>query len=416
VTASAQELEQLLTDLGRRRTRISTLASAHVQDEALLHELAELGERLEVADEELRVQQEELESARLRLREESADRELLATTMPTVRTDARGHVITLNLAAARLAQRSTAGGPLRPLAGWFVVADRPAVRNLVTTAVQEASHATATGLRLSLPDGSEAEVEVEVVPEARADGTVSLLWRLQGDATLTPAGPRPLQDLVAEDLASLALDLARRRTAPEVLRATAEALVGLVPGAAQVVVSVLRREEVELTSATGTGAADCEAWQFALGDGPAVAAVRARGTALVADDLATDARWPHLRVAHERYGLTSVVTVAASLPTVTRTLVLSWYGSSRAAFSGPDAARRALLSAAHASAAVDRAVHEDHLQAAIAHRQLIGEAVGIVAVRESLTRDAAFALLARQSQRTNLKLVELARNVTETHG
>jgi PAS domain-containing protein len=416
VTSGAAELEQLLTDLGRRRTRISSLASTHVQDEGLLQELAELGERLQVADEELRVQQEELEAARLRLREESADRELLATTVPSVRTDPRGHVLTLNLAAARLTQRSTARGPLRPLAGWFVVQDRPAVRDLVTRAVRHASPASAPGLRLTLPDGSEVVTAVEVEPEARDDGSVSLLWRFRGEVQDAPLDLRPLRDLVAEDLASLALDLARHRGATDVLTAVADALVRLVPGATQVAVSVLRRDVVELTAAAGPGAADVEAWQLAVGEGPAVAAASSRGTAVVVDDLAAEPRWPHLRVVEERHGLVSTVSVAASLPTVARTLVLSWYGTSRAAFAAEEGRRRALLAAAHAAAAVDRAVHEEHLEAAIAHRQLIGEAVGMVAARESLGREAAFALLAQLSQRSNRKLVDLARDIAESHG
>jgi len=163
MTACAAELEQLLTDLGRRRTRISSLASTHVQDEALLQELAELGERLQVADEELRVHQEEPEAARLRLREESADRELLATTMPLVRTDARGHVHTLNLAAARLTQGSTARGPLRPLADWFLVEDHPAVRDLATRAVRHASPASAPGMRRGVAADGDAGAGADLV-------------------------------------------------------------------------------------------------------------------------------------------------------------------------------------------------------------------------------------------------------------
>ena len=44
-------------------------------------------------------------------------------------------------------------------------------------------------------------------------------------------------------------------------------------------------------------------------------------------------------------------------------------------------------------------------------RNVIGQAQGILMQRHGLTADAAFALLRRQSQQTNVKLVVLARQI-----
>lgn len=229
------------------------------------------------------------------------------------------------------------------------------------------------------------------------------------------AGPDP-QDLLAEDLATFALDVAQEHSAVAVLGAITEAVVGLVPGASQVVVSLLRHSTVELSSATGPGAESCDAWQLALRSGPAVTASEEPGVVVLVDDLTTDPRWTHLQVTGAREGLASVASVAAALPTSTRTLVLSWYSASRSAFTAPDCARVALLATAHASVALDRALHEDNLHAAIAHRQEIGEAVGILAAQESVTREAAFALLRVRSQRTNQRLADVAGQVVQEHG
>lgn len=231
-------------------------------------------------------------------------------------------------------------------------------------------------------------------------------------ARTVPGAP----DLLAEDLAAFALDLGQLRTAGEVLTAATDAVVGLVPGASDAAVSVLRRGEVELAAATRDGAASCEAWQLALSDGPAAEASVVLGSAVRVDDLTTDARWAPLHAVAAGEGLTSVLSVAAALPAASRTLVLSWYAADARAFRVRDCSRVALLVAAHASLALDRALHADHLRTAMVSRQEIGQAVGLLAATRSVDLADALALLRTESQRTNERLVDLARRVIEEHG
>jgi GAF domain-containing protein len=54
------------------------------------------------------------------------------------------------------------------------------------------------------------------------------------------------------------------------------------------------------------------------------------------------------------------------------------------------------------------------LHQAIGTRQLIGQAVGILVERHRMTPEAAFALLARRSQETNVSLSSIARVMVET--
>jgi len=224
------------------------------------------------------------------------------------------------------------------------------------------------------------------------------------------------QDLLAEDLATLALDLGQARTADEVLVATADAVVGLVPGASDVVATVLRRGEVELVASTGDAAESCEAWQLALGDGPAADASATPGSAVLTDDLTTDPRWVSLHAVAAHEGLPSVLSVAAALPASSRTLVLSWYAGGPHAFASADCARVGVLVAAHASLALDRALHEDNLRSAMSSREEIGQAVGLLGAERSVPLADALVLLRAESRRSNERLADLARRIVEEHG
>jgi AmiR/NasT family two-component response regulator len=64
--------------------------------------------------------------------------------------------------------------------------------------------------------------------------------------------------------------------------------------------------------------------------------------------------------------------------------------------------------------AVAGAEHEEHLRAGMTNRDVIGQAKGILMERHKLTADQAFGVLARVSQELNRKLVDVAREVSDT--
>lgn len=233
------------------------------------------------------------------------------------------------------------------------------------------------------------------------------------DDPRAPAGP---PDLLAEDLAAFSLDLAQVRTTADLLVTVADAVVGFVPGAADAVASVLRRGEVELDAATARAAESCDAWQLALGNGPAADASTTPGHAVLTADLTTDPRWVPLHAVAAQEELRSVLCVAAVLPASGRTLVISWYAAEAGAFEASDCCRVALLVAAHASLALDRALQADHLRAAMVTRQEVGQAVGLLAARRSVGLTDAFVLLRTESQRQNERLADLAHRIVEEHG
>jgi AmiR/NasT family two-component response regulator len=59
---------------------------------------------------------------------------------------------------------------------------------------------------------------------------------------------------------------------------------------------------------------------------------------------------------------------------------------------------------------------ENHFRAALATRDVIGQAKGILMERKNLTDAQAFAVLVRTSQETNMKLVDVARFLAAEHG
>ena len=56
----------------------------------------------------------------------------------------------------------------------------------------------------------------------------------------------------------------------------------------------------------------------------------------------------------------------------------------------------------------------EHLRQALASREVIGQAQGILIERERITADQAFDLLRRASQHLNVKLREVAQDVVDT--
>ena len=80
-----------------------------------------------------------------------------------------------------------------------------------------------------------------------------------------------------------------------------------------------------------------------------------------------------------------------------------------------------MILASLASLALSAAqTHEDeerratNLHGALATREVIGQAQGILIERERITADQAFDILRRASQHLNLKLGEVAQNLVDT--
>ncbi|WP_370589068.1 ANTAR domain-containing protein [Pseudonocardia sp. C8] len=172
---------------------------------------------------------------------------------------------------------------------------------------------------------------------------------------------------------------------------------------------------------TGPAASEIDEAQYRSGRGPCVESARADGPALaVADDLRTDRRWPEFAEVAVRHGYHSVLATSLVPDAAPPRLpgALNVYARTAGAFVPADRDRLLLL-ATHASLALaactavsEAELKETQLRRAIASRDLIGQAKGILMARRGLTADDAFDVLRRTSQDLNIKLVELAGTVT----
>jgi GAF domain-containing protein len=151
--------------------------------------------------------------------------------------------------------------------------------------------------------------------------------------------------------------------------------------------------------------------QQETGRGPCIDAAREQ-TLICMNDLQRDPRWPEFSAEARACGVSSML--CAPLWVNERTLgTLSLYAPQSAAFGEHDK-RIIELFATLAALALSEAQRTDHLRAALLNRDVIGQAKGIIMERYDVDADAAFSTLKRISQDQNMKLHEIARQVTET--
>jgi ANTAR domain/GAF domain len=165
--------------------------------------------------------------------------------------------------------------------------------------------------------------------------------------------------------------------------------------------------------------------QYGAGRGPCVtAATMGMACNLVAAEAA--AQWPELAGAAAGAGLGSVLSLPLTAGEGTPLLgALTVYAEPPIQFEAPEVHVASLF--AHLTAAVvasgatlSEAQHQNcQLQEALASRDLIGQAKGILMARGSCSADQAFDTLRRASQRTNRKLRDVAADLvatTKRHG
>ncbi len=195
------------------------------------------------------------------------------------------------------------------------------------------------------------------------------------------------------------------------LRAIAASAVESVDAAEECGITyVIGRSTVESRAATGELPRSVDALQERLGEGPCLDAVRDEDVVRV-DDVATDGRWPVFAREAARLGVGSMVCFQLFVEG-DHLGALNLYAGGAGAFD-EESQDIGLLFAGHAAVALAGAKHEANLRRGMDHRDVIGQAKGILMERYKLTADQAFGVLARASQEVNRKLVDIAREVTE---
>lgn len=151
--------------------------------------------------------------------------------------------------------------------------------------------------------------------------------------------------------------------------------------------------------------------QRELGEGPCVGATFESTTIQLVEDTATDERWPGFAAAAHAAGVGSMLSFCLYVQSEA-------YGTLDLLARKPHAFDAESISigslyAVHAAVAFSAVREKEQIRAALTTRDVIGQAKGMIMERYKLDSDAAFRLLARLSQDSNIRLAEVAEQVIE---
>ena len=190
-----------------------------------------------------------------------------------------------------------------------------------------------------------------------------------------------------------------------------------VPGATGAGVSVMGEGGRRSSGSTGARVREADDLQYALDEGPCLAAAANRELIRV-DDLTVDERWPAWASAAARLGLRA----AMSSPLVVgdgSLGAMKVYADEPGTFDA-DSEQRLALFAAQAAVLVanvrayDRAKRlSEGMRQAMHDRDTISVAKGVLMGRDAVDEDSALRLLLARSERDGSTVVEAARSVVE---
>jgi hypothetical protein len=222
--------------------------------------------------------------------------------------------------------------------------------------------------------------------------------------------------LLEQSVAEVASALFASRTVAEVLQRIVDVAASAVEGCDLAGLLLLRKDKISTAAYSDPQVIELDALQVTTGEGPCVDVASTGGT-LYAIDLADDDRWPRFGPAAAATGIRSVFAVQVS---ARRSSALNLYAHLPAAFGATERAKALLLATlarlalAAAEDREDDLQREVNLQAALATREVIGQAQGILIERERITAAAAFNVLRRASQHLNIKLRDVAQHLVDT--
>ena len=216
----------------------------------------------------------------------------------------------------------------------------------------------------------------------------------------------------AHRLAEMARVLLGKRTVQETLDTIVGWAVQTIDGCEHAgILTVARGGEVTSAAATDELVRRSDATQDELREGPCYNALR-EGATFEIPDMTRETRWPRYAPRAVALGIGS--GLGFQLSTGEGSLgALDLYSGRPHAF-GERSREVGTVFAAQAAVALAWSRTEAQLREAIAGRQVIGEAIGILMERRRLTSTQAFDVLTRASQRFNVKLRQIAERVVQT--
>jgi transcriptional regulator with GAF, ATPase, and Fis domain len=215
----------------------------------------------------------------------------------------------------------------------------------------------------------------------------------------------------AEVFADVARTLIGEPDVQHTLQRIVDMAVETIEGCDHAGISFLKGRKVSTPAASDEVPVLVDAIQYETGEGPCLSAIQDHDV-FETGDLAHEKRWPLFAARAQREtGVTSMLSFRLFVAADT-------LGALNLYAKGPDAFDErsrtfGLVFAAHAAMGLSTAIHEEQMDEALASRDLIGQAKGILMAREGVDADAAFDMLKRASQRLNRKLRDVAGEIAK---
>lgn len=233
------------------------------------------------------------------------------------------------------------------------------------------------------------------------------------DRTDDPGEPLPL----AESLDRMAGLLLANQSLDAVLQylvSLAQAGVAGVDGAS---VTLAATDRLETRHATSADVTEADRAQYASGQGPCLQA-KSTGKVVKAGIAAARGQWPAFAEKSLAAGFVEVLSVPLGSGDEAFGS-LNLYSRRQEGFDDKGAgdaqlfANQASVVLSNAAALETAGIQHAQLEEALATRDVIGQAKGILMVRQSCSADEAFDVLRRASQRANRKLRDIAQELVD---
>lgn len=221
---------------------------------------------------------------------------------------------------------------------------------------------------------------------------------------------------LAVRMAELARALATPRRAEDILTEVTAAAVELIPGVDTAgILLIAKGGKFSSIACTDQLPHELDELQHTFNEGPCIEAASASDYDVVrTSDFREETRWPAYSAAVCKLGVLSGMSFR--LYTNDRTAgALNLFGYQPADWDIERQTTGTVL-AAHAAAAITSSRESENLHSAVASRDRIGQAKGIIMERYGIDDIRAFDMLRRLSQESNTSLVEIAQRVIGTRG
>jgi transcriptional regulator with GAF, ATPase, and Fis domain len=215
----------------------------------------------------------------------------------------------------------------------------------------------------------------------------------------------------ADAFAEIARALLAEGDVQHTLQKICDLAVETIDGCDHAGISFLRGRKVDTPAASDDVPRQVDMIQYEVGEGPCLDAIREHEV-FETGDLGSEHRWPNFAARAQREtGITSMLCFRLFVAGDTLG-ALNLHSKAANAF-GDESRRVGLVFAAHAAVALSNAIHGEQMEEALRSRDLIGQAKGILMVREGVSAEKAFDMLRRASQRLNVKLRDVACGVVD---